>query len=261
MENMAWLGGTEIAELVRSGGLDRSSVPRQHLGRIDRLDARLGAFVHVADDVAPGGDGLLAGVSLAVKDTQPVAGMPWTWGSRRWRDRVAADDAIPVARARAAGAAVLGKTNTPELAASVGTANELFPPTRNPWRDGFTPGGSSGGSAAAVAAGLCTIAFGGDMGGSIRIPSSRCGVAGLRPTPRPVPTEQPSPLRLSSRGPIARSAADPRLALAVMTGLQPPTPPTPRGLRVAVVRASPVASHPSSAAPRCPSALPRAPSG
>jgi amidase len=245
MENMAWLGATEIADLVRSGRLDRSSVPRHHLGRIHRLDARLGAFVHVAGDVEPGGDGLLAGVSLAVKDTQPVAGMPWTWGSRRWRDRVAADDAIPVARARAAGAAVLGKTNTPELAASVGTANELFPPTRNPWRDGFTPGGSSGGSAAAVAAGLCTIAFGDDMGGSIRIPSSCCGVAGLRPTPGLVPTEQPSPIRLSSRGPIARSVADLRLALAVMTGRQPPPPSTPRGLRVAVVRASPVASDPA----------------
>src|SRR5258708_16402854 len=245
MENMAWLGGTEIAELVRSGGLDRSSVPRQHLGRIDRLDARLGAFVHVADAVAPGGEGLLAGVSLAVKDTQPVAGMPWTWGSRRWRDRVAADDAIPVARARGAGAAVLGKTNTAELAASGGTANELFPPTRNPGRDGFTPGGSSGGSAAAVAAGLCTIAFGDDMGGSVRIPSSCCGVAGLRPTPGLVPTEQPSPIRLSSRGPIARSVADLRLALAVMTGRQPPPPSAPRGLRVAVVRSSPVASDPA----------------
>ena len=71
----------------------------------------------------------------------------------------------------------------PELAAAIGTANELFPPTHNPWRRGFTPGGSSGGSAAAVAAGLCTIAFGDDMGGSIRIPAACCGVAGLRPSP------------------------------------------------------------------------------
>jgi amidase len=245
MDEPAWESAVRIAKRARAGELDPGAVARDQLERIRRLGARAGAFVHV-DGAATGRDrGPLAGVGLAVKDTQPVAGMPWTYGSRRWRERVAEADAVPVARARAAGAAVLGKTNTPELAASVGTANELFPPTHNPWRDGFTPGGSSGGSASAVAAGLCTIAFGDDMGGSIRIPASCCGVAGLRPSPGVVPDERPSPIRLSCRGPLARSVADLRLAFSVMADRPAPDPVPPRALRIAVVRSSPVASHPA----------------
>jgi len=238
-EDIAWLTAVELTEGVRSGRIDRQAAPRLHLERARRLDPRLAAFVHL-DGAARAGDGPLGGASLAVKDTQPVAGMPWTYGSRRWRDRVAEADAVPVARARAAGAAILGKTHTPELAASVSTVSELFPPTQNPWRAGTTPGGSSGGSAAAVAAGLCTVAFGDDMGGSIRIPSSCCGIAGLRPSPGLVPAELPSPVRLSCRGPLARSAADLRLALGVMTGRTPPAAGPPRRLRVAVVGSSPV---------------------
>jgi Asp-tRNA(Asn)/Glu-tRNA(Gln) amidotransferase A subunit family amidase len=234
-----------VVELVRSGRLDAQAVVRDQLERIRRLNARAGAFVHVDEAAAARGDGPLAGVGLAVKDTQPVAGMPWTYGSPKWRHRVAGEDAVPVARARTAGAAILGKTNTPELAASVSTVNELFPPTRNPWREDITPGGSSGGSAAAVAAGLCTIAFGDDMGGSIRIPASCCGIAGLRPSPDAVPAEDPNPIRLSVRGPLARSVADLRLAFAVMTGREAPAPAPPRALRVAVVRASPVPSDPA----------------
>jgi Asp-tRNA(Asn)/Glu-tRNA(Gln) amidotransferase A subunit family amidase len=147
------------------------------------------------------------------------------------------------------GAAILGKTNTPELAASVSTVNDLFPPTQNPWREGITPGGSSGGSAAAVAAGLCTIAFGDDMGGSIRIPSSCCGVAGLRPSQGLVPTELADPVALSCRGPLARAVADLRLALGVMTATAP-TGAEPGPLRVAVVRSSPVRTHPACEAAR-----------
>jgi amidase len=250
MDDPAWRTACEVARRVRSGDLDAQAAPRRQLDRIARLNARAGAFVHVDTAAAAGTRGPLAGVGLAVKDTQPVAGMPWTFGSRKWRDRVAEADAVPVARARAAGAAILGKTNTPELAASVSTVNELFPPTRNPWREGLTPGGSSGGSAAAVAAGLCTIAFGDDMGGSIRIPSSCCGIAGLRPSPGVVPTELADPVGLSCRGPLARSVADLRLALAVMTGVEPPASAEPGALRVAVARSSPVASDPACEAAR-----------
>jgi amidase len=247
MDAPAWMTASELSILVRSGRLAPDAAPLQHLDRIRRLDGRLGAFVHLAADPGPTpATGLLTGVGLAVKDTQPVAGMPWTIGSPRWRDRIAEADAIPVARARAAGAAVLGKTNTPELAASVSTVNEIFPPTQNPWRPGVTPGGSSGGSAAAVAAGLCTIAFGDDMGGSIRVPASCCGITGLRPTQGLVPTELADTVRLSCRGPFARAVADLRLALAVMTGQDPPVAgPTPSRLRIAVVRHSPVATDPA----------------
>src|SRR5215467_6093899 len=243
-DGVAWLTATEIARAVSAGELDRQDVVDCHIERIRSLNPRLAAFTHVSSRPSAGG-GPLGAVTIGVKDTQPVAGMPWTWGSRKWRDRVAEFDAIVVTNARAAGAAIVGKTNTPELAASVGTVNDLFPATQNPWRPGWTPGGSSGGSGAAVAAGLCTIAFGDDMGGSIRIPASCCGVAGLRPSPDLVPVEVPSPIRLSCRGPLARSVADLRLALAVMTGRPPPPRAAPAALRIAVVRASPVPTDPA----------------
>jgi aspartyl-tRNA(Asn)/glutamyl-tRNA(Gln) amidotransferase subunit A len=179
--DVAWLPAAELSGAVAAGQLKPQAVVACHLARAARYDSALGAYVFV-DRSARAGSGPLAGVTLAVKDSYPVAGMPWTFGSPKWRLRVAEEDAVPVVRARTAGAAVLGKANLPELAAAVGTTNELFPPTQNPWRHGFTPGGSSGGSAAAVAAGLCTAALGDDMGGSIRIPAACCGVVG-RPGP------------------------------------------------------------------------------
>lgn len=240
---LAWMGAGEVAEAVRRGLVSPQEVVAAHLERIARLDPQLGAYVHV-DPEAKAGFGPLAGVTLAVKDTQPVAGMPLTLGSRRWRDRIAAEDAVAVARVRTLGVAVLGKTNTPELAASIGTLNEIFGPTHNPWRRGWTPGGSSGGSAAAVAAGLAALAFGDDMGGSIRIPAACCGVVGLRPTPRRVPEEHPDPTGLCVPGPLARSVADVRLGLSVMTA-EPPPPPARRRLQVAVVDSSPLGAEPA----------------
>ncbi len=210
----AWLSADEIVRQVRAGSLQPQAVVRAHLAAIERLDPRIHAYVYV-DLKATAGDGPQSGVTLAVKDSQPVAGMPWTYGTAAWRDRRATEDAVPVARARAAGMAVLGKTNLPELAASIGTVNDLFPPTHNPWRHGITPGGSSGGSAAAVAAGLATVAMGEDMGGSIRIPASCCGVVGLRPSPDRVPCEMVDAAGLSSRGPIARTVADARVLFSV----------------------------------------------
>jgi amidase len=244
-QDIAWMGAAELVSRVHAGEVDLQAATECHLDRISRLDPQLGAFVYV-DRSAAAGTGPLAGVTVAVKDSYPVAGMPWTDGSPRWRDRVAADDALPVARLRAAGAAVVGKTNLPELAAAVGTVNELFPPTHNPWRRGFTPGGSSGGSAAAVAAGLCTIALGDDMGGSIRIPAACCGVAGLRPSPGRVPSELPDPTRLSVRGPLGRQVSDLRAALSLMADSLP-APRRPRSqapLRVAHLERSPVPVEP-----------------
>lgn len=235
---VVWMTATDVAGQVRGGRLDPDDVVRCHLDRIRRLNPGLGAYVHVEESVRPG-TGSLAGVTVAVKDSQPVAGMPWTWGSRRWRDRIAVEDAVPVRRARDLGAAILGKTNTPEVAASVSTVNDIFGATQSPWRRGFTPGGSSGGSAAAVAAGLCALAYGDDMGGSIRIPASCCGVFGLRPSRDRVPQELPEPVGLSVRGPLARSVADLRLALSVMAG-EEPRHGTPGRLRVAAILNSPV---------------------
>jgi Asp-tRNA(Asn)/Glu-tRNA(Gln) amidotransferase A subunit family amidase len=213
-ESLGWLSVSEITRRVSDGSLDPQAVVDAHLAAIERLDSAIRAYIYV-DHAARAGRGPLAGVTLAVKDSQPVAGMPWTFGTSAWRDRIADEDAIPVVRARAAGMTVIGKTNLPELAASIGTTNTLFPATNNPWRDGITPGGSSGGSAAAVAAGMATVALGDDMGGSIRIPASSCGVVGLRPSPDRVPCEMVDAAGLSSRGAMARTVADVRMLFSV----------------------------------------------
>src|SRR5437762_4076385 len=201
---------------VRAGDLKPQEVVDAHLDTIDRFDSRIHAYIHVDRNART-----TSGVTLAVKDSQPVAGMPYTYGTPSWRDRMAEVDAVPVARARSSGVAILGKTNLPELAASIGTTNTMFPPTQNPWREGITPGGSSGGSGAAVAAGMASVALGGDTGGSIRIPASCCGVVGLRPTPDRVPSEEVDVTVLQSRGPITRTVADARLLFSVMTATRP----------------------------------------
>jgi len=221
LQNLAWLSAADIARRVGAGSLDGQEVMRSHLDAIARLDSRLHAYVHV-DREALAGTGPLAGVTVAVKDNLPVAGMPWTDGSAVWLDRVPDQDTVAVARARGAGAAILGKTNLPELAAAVGTTNAIFPATNNPWRSGITPGGSSGGSAAAVAAGMATVSMGTDMGGSIRIPASCCGVVGLRPSPNRVPSEIVDPAGLSVVAPIGRTVADVRLLFSVMAQVPAP---------------------------------------
>ena len=239
-ESPRWLGARDIADRVAAAKLKPQASVDSHLDAIRRLDGRLHAYVHVDAD-ARAAAGPLSGVTLAVKDTQPVAGMPWTYGTPSWRDKRASEDAVPVMRARAAGMTVLGKTNLPELAAAIGTTNAMFPPTHNPWRQGITPGGSSGGSAAAVAAGLATVAMGDDMGGSIRIPSSCCGVVGLRPSPDRVPAEMIDSTGLSSRGPIGRTVADVRMLYSTVTGAALERNEVRKPYRIGIVDASPLA--------------------
>jgi amidase len=212
-----WLSAEDAIRQVKARELDPQLVVAAHLDAIDRFDGSIHAFIHV-DRAARS----TSGVTLAVKDSLPVAGMPYTYGTPSWRDRIAGEDAAAVARARGQGVAILGKTNLPELAAAIGTTNTMFPPTQNPWQEGVTPGGSSGGSGAAVAAGMCTVALGGDTGGSIRIPASCCGVVGLRPTPDRIPSEEVDVTVLQSRGPMTRSVADARFLFSVMTATQPP---------------------------------------
>jgi Asp-tRNA(Asn)/Glu-tRNA(Gln) amidotransferase A subunit family amidase len=230
---LGWLSAREIAALVTAGEVTRQEVADAHLRRAQRYEGRVHAFLHLEPQLSEG-SGPLAGVPVGVKDTQPVLGMRWTSGALKWRDRVAEVDAVPAARARRAGSTILGKTNTPELASNPSTVNELMPPTENPWRPGYTPGGSSGGSAAAVAAGLCTLAIGDDYGGSVRIPAACCGVFGLRPTPGDLPEEVPDVPHINSRGPMARSVVDLRLAFEVMAGVPAPRSERAR-LHVALV--------------------------
>lgn len=218
-----WLTAKDVQSRVRGGEVAAQEVVADQLRRIQRYDGRVHAYTYV-DHEARAGQGPLAGVTIAVKDTEPVRGMPWTAGSPKFRDRTAEQDSLPVRNARERGAAILGKVNTPELAAAVCTTNPLFPATENPWRPGLSPGGSSGGSGAAVAAGLCSMAFGTDMGGSIRVPAACCGVLGLRPSPMRVPTDRPDPIRLSVLGPLARSALDLRIAFEFLIGEIAPDP-------------------------------------
>lgn len=222
-------------------------------------DAAIHAFVHI-DPEAHGGPGSLEGCGVAVKDNLPVAGMPWTDGSAAWRDRVADHDDPAIARLRAAGAAIVGKTNLPELAAAIGTTNAIFPPTQNPYRQGFTPGGSSGGSAAAVAAGMADIGVGTDMGGSIRIPASCCGVVGLRPSVNRVPTDIVDAAGLSVTAPLARNVEGVRAAFAVMVAEEPPRAVLPRRARIGLAYRTELEVHPActEAAKRAAEALARA---
>jgi amidase len=164
----------------------------------------------------------LEGVPFVAKDNLDTAGLRTTFGTEHMRDRVPTKDALSVARLRAAGAVLLGKSNTPEFAADINTTNSIFGQTRNPWDLNTTPGGSSGGTAAAIAAGLVPMGLGTDLGGSIRIPASFTGICGLRPSPGRVPVMSEDfaweTLVPHVQGPMARSVEDLGLMLSVLAG-------------------------------------------
>ena len=232
MNGIEYLGAAELARRYRDRSLSPVEVTRALLDRIGRLDPVLGAFVHVAavralDDarhseaaVAAGRPrGPLEGVPVVLKDLLDASDMPTAAGSRVI-GRLPARDAAVVARLRAAGAVLLGKVGLHELAFGVTGVNPHFPPCRNPWDRERVPGGSSSGSAVALAAGLAPLAIGTDTGGSIRIPSSACGVVGLKPTFGAVGRSGLVPLAwsLDHVGPMARSVADAALLFDAIAG-------------------------------------------
>lgn len=171
--------------------------------------------------------GLLLGVPFLVKDLEPVAGLPTTYGSVAYRQNIAKEDSIQVQRLKQQGAIVVGKTNTPEFGFTGFTKNRLFGVTRNPWDLSKTPGGSSGGSAAAVTAGMVPIATGSDAGGSIRIPASYCGCVGLKPTFGRIPFG-PDFMGFGSHlwtlGPLCRYVEDAWIFLKATSGYHPADP-------------------------------------
>jgi amidase len=165
--------------------------------------------------------GWLAGLPIAIKDTADVAGVRTTYGSPIYADHVPERSDVTVEMLESRGAIVLAKSNTPEFAAGANTFNEVFGKTRNPWRTSQTAGGSSGGAAAALASGQVWLAHGSDLGGSLRIPASFCGVVGLRPSPGRVAHRGPRPAPFETMavdGPMGRSVADVALLLDAMTG-------------------------------------------
>lgn len=246
MIDPAFLGIAELGAHYRDGSLTPLAVTEAALTRIDRLEPKLNAFAdRMADaaladasrrtaEIAAGNErGPLHGIPVAIKDIIDVAGAPTGYGTRaRPLDRPTVDARL-VSRLRAAGAVILGKTNLLEYA--YGIAHPAIGQTNNPHDTGRTSGGSSGGLAAAVAAGIVPLAVGTDTGGSIRVPSSYCGVVGLKPTFGLVPTDGVFPLSwtLDHAGPIARSVADITIGLAVLSGTSMTLSPVPtKGLRI-----------------------------
>ncbi|MDP6668098.1 MAG: amidase [Dehalococcoidia bacterium] len=228
-----------LREMIGSKEISPVELTESHLRRADELDPQLGIFITRISDQAVDvareaeaavmrGDelGPLHGIPVPVKDTEAMAGVIWTHGSLPHKDSVAEADSIPVARIRAAGAVITGKTNTPENGFAGTTENRLGPPARNPWDPERTPGGSSGGSAAAVAAGLSSYAPGGDGGGSIRIPAAFSGVYGIKATQgrvvrAAVGRSGHSIMNNATSGPLARTVRDAAVALAVGSGYHP----------------------------------------
>ncbi|MGW5942463.1 amidase [Streptomyces celluloflavus] len=255
------------AAAVRDGAVTAVELVDAHLERIAEVNPAVNAVTQLlaeraraeaakvdrqhAAGVEPGP---LAGVPFTVKESTAIAGVPTTCGAKRFRDAVASSDAPPVARLRAAGGIPVGHSNMPTLIlAGVHTRSELFGDTANPWSRAVTPGGSSGGDGAAVATGMAALGLGNDSGGSVRIPASFCGVAGLKPTYGRFAADHrlgPDDPSLAAQvlvvdGPLARTVDDLRLAYEVLAGADPRDPravpvplygePLARPLKVAMV--------------------------
>lgn len=226
-----YLPALELRARYRRRELSPVEVVATILERVDALQPRLNAFVTVTRNRAleqaraaerayrNGSAGPLAGIPLSIKDLTPTRGIRTTMGSLLHRDWVPDFDAPVVERLLAAGAVLLGKTNTPEFGWKGETSNRVSGTTHNPWRRGRTPGGSSGGAAAAVAAGLGPLAQGSDGAGSIRIPSCFSGIFGFKPSFGLVPQYPVSAVELLSHvGPMSRTVRDAALMLSVMAG-------------------------------------------
>jgi aspartyl-tRNA(Asn)/glutamyl-tRNA(Gln) amidotransferase subunit A len=232
-EDLAWRSALEIATLVRDKQLSPVELTTALLARIEALDPRVNAFCLVTADLARAAAreaeiavmkreplGALHGVPVSLKDVLYTRGVRTTGGSRLFADLVPEEDNVAVGRLKAAGAVILGKTNTSEFGHKALTDNPLFGVTRNPWDPTRTPGGSSGGAAAAVASGLGPVALGTDGGGSVRIPAGFCGLVGVKPSFGRVPQTPGFPGwdHIGTTGPLARTVRDAAAVLDVIAG-------------------------------------------
>ncbi len=231
--DLCFTPATELVRLFRARKVSPLEVMQGVLARVGQVNPRVNAIVTVvregalraaraATNALRRGTKLppLHGVPVSIKDLTPTKGIRTTWGSKIFEQHVPQEDALIVERLKAAGAIVVGKTNTPEFGAGANTFNAVFGATRNPWNLALTCGGSSGGAAVALATGMGPIAQGSDLGGSLRIPAAFCGVVGFRTTPGLVPV-YPRELAwdsLSVTGPMARTVADTALMLSVVAG-------------------------------------------
>jgi aspartyl-tRNA(Asn)/glutamyl-tRNA(Gln) amidotransferase subunit A len=231
-EELCYWSATALTEAIARKDVSPVEVVDAILGQIVRLNPTLNAYctvtveqarqeARIAEQKVMRGEalGLLHGVPVSVKDTVWTAGVRTTMASAIYADFVPSDDAVIVARLRAAGAILLGKTTTPEFAHKGMTDSPLFGVTRNPWSPAHTCGGSSGGAGSAVASGMGPLAVGTDEGGSIRIPASFCGVVGLKSTFGLIPRVPLGIAELLTHlGPLARTVADAALVLRATAG-------------------------------------------
>ncbi|MGI8551834.1 MAG: amidase [Dehalococcoidia bacterium] len=240
MDDLVFLSAAELARRIQKRDISAVEVLDAYLGQIARYNPAVNAIVtldverarqraRAADAALAHGElwGPLHGVPVTIKDSIQTAGLRTTAGHPPLADHVPAEDATVVARLRAAGAIILGKTNLPPMSSGMQTDNLLFGRTNNPWDLERTVGGSTGGGAAAVAAGMSPLTIGADFGGSIRNPAHYCGVFGLKPTEHRVPKTGHipplpgvlTPLRhMLVIGPLARSVGDLQLALSIVAG-------------------------------------------
>lgn len=228
---------TDLSAALAAGDVSSVELTEAAIARIERHDDDVNAVcvrdfdnaltaAREADAARAKGEARpLLGIPMTVKESYNIAGLPTTWGNPEFKDFAPTEDALAVARVKAAGAVVLGKTNVPFMLGDLQSYNDIYGTTNNPWDLGRTPGGSSGGSAAALAAGYGPLSLGSDIGGSLRTPAHFCGVYSHKPTvglvparghtPPPVPP-LPGDGDLAVIGPMARSAADLALLFDIM---------------------------------------------
>jgi aspartyl-tRNA(Asn)/glutamyl-tRNA(Gln) amidotransferase subunit A len=238
MAELHWKSAFDLAAMIRRRELKPSELIAATIARIESLNPTLNAFCALRADEAMAEArsleeqiarreeiGPLAGLPLGVKDLEDVAGMATTFGSIPFKNNIARDDSIQVARLKAAGAIVIGKTNTPEFGFMAFTKNLLFGVTRNPWNLERTPGGSSGGSSAAIASGVVSLTTASDWGGSIRIPACYTGSFGLKPTQGLIPIRPRLGMTpwadFSMVGPITRTVRDAAMYMDAVVGYHP----------------------------------------
>jgi len=213
--NLSFLSLTDQRDLIKSREINASELADACYRQIERLNPTLNAFITVIPPEQLSAQeetqsGLLQEIPIAVKDLYNTKGIRTTAGTRFFADHIPQEDAYVVQKIKKAGAQIIGKTNTHEIALGVTNNNPHYGACRNPWDITRTPGGSSGGSAVAVSTGMAMAALGTDTGGSIRIPASLCGVVGLKPTFGRVSLRGILPLswNLDHAGPITRKVED-----------------------------------------------------
>ena len=236
---LAFTSAWEQRELIASKSLSPVELAQLYFDRIDRLDSKLNSYLtlnydeamtqaRAAEEAVARGDelGPLQGLAVSIKDLEITRGLRTTAGSVPFKDRVPDEDSVVAGRVRAGGATILGKTNTSEFGALGAGENRLGDHCRNPWNTERTTGASSAGAGASMAAGLCSLATGGDGGGSIRIPASFCGLYGIKPTQGRVGKyagagSAPLPNWIAQSGPMTRTVRDSALLLQVVAGRDP----------------------------------------